>query len=120
MGKIVKRIKSAVADLVDPDKDERISNLVRVIEHGLQTKLQSFSLTVAIHGIDCNEKELESAKEKVLRNVVARGWEDEILTSGQKHVNGWITGCLEIPVARASSGRSLRVVLHVYHRRKHN
>lgn len=68
MAGITQWIKKTVTGLWDPEKDQRLQNLVQVLQRGIRAERQSFSLDVAVHGLDFTASDLEEAKEHVYRS----------------------------------------------------
>lgn len=94
-------LKKTVENLVDPDKDERIENLVRALRHGLSSKKEQFSLSDAIRGLEYKPHDLEIAKSQVYSTILGRGWVDGKLTSDEQKVATWVAEQLEISPPKA-------------------
>lgn len=101
MAKFTKWITQAIGSLTDPDKEVRIQVLVSAIEMGIAEERQRFSLAKAIQGMEYKAPDLEEARERVFSSILARGWEDDRLTSGEQEVAAWVANCLEISDSRA-------------------
>jgi hypothetical protein len=94
-------IKKAVENLIDPDKEERLEYLTRLMHDGLRKQGAKFSLSKAIEGQGHDLKDVAMAKERVYRTILTRGWRDEKLTKEEQGVVRWVARSLEIPELEA-------------------
>ena len=112
MEAITQWLKKTVEHLVDPEKEERVQTLIRILHDGIRTQRQAFSLSAALRGVECSPSDVEMAREEVFRRIAGRGWADGKLTPDEREVARWVAERLELPDARAQE-------IHVEFARRH-
>jgi tellurite resistance protein len=103
MAAITQWIKQTVSNLWDPEKDQRLQNLVRVLHRGISVDRKTFSLAAAVRGLDFSANDLQEAKEHVYRSFLERGWTDGKVTAKEHETLRWIARRLEIPGGRVQA-----------------
>jgi len=89
--------QKTVTTILDPDREGRVANLVRIIDANIQRQGQKFSLTQALGGLQCDPKDLHEAKLRVYQAALTRGWSDGILTAGEQRTAQWLASKLQLP-----------------------
>jgi tellurite resistance protein len=97
MAAIVEWIRKAVDTLADPEREQRVQALASRIHRTLQTRGRDFSLGQALAGIECREKDLVLAKERVYQTVLTNAWKDGSVAQSEQKVLRWVVTCLELP-----------------------
>lgn len=101
MAKLVQWVKKAVGTILDPDRDERVEQLTRVLVHGVCTQRQRFSLIAAIQGAEFSAHDVEVAKEEAYCRILAKGWADGQLSAEEREIARWVATVLQISAERA-------------------
>src|SRR5436190_3647723 len=89
--------QKAVTTILDPDREERVGNLVKIIDANIQRQGQKFSLTHALGSLQYNPQDLREANLRVYQAALTRGWSDGILTAGEQRTAQWLASRLELP-----------------------
>jgi tellurite resistance protein len=90
-------IKKTVQQVVDPDRDERVRELVRLLHKGLEKSDEAFSIRDFAKQVDYTDRDIEIAKLDVYQRIVLRAWEDDKVTENEQKTICWVGRCLEIP-----------------------
>src|SRR5262245_43125554 len=98
MSQIKSWFQKAVTTILDPDREDRVGQLVKIIQANIQIQGQKFSLYYALGNLQCNSQDLTEAKHRVYRGALERGWSDGALTTGEQRTAQWLAARLELPV----------------------
>lgn len=98
MSQIKSWFQKAVTTILDPDRESRVATLVRIIQAGIQTQGQKFSLPQTLGSLQPTPQDLTEAKHRVYRGALERGWSDGALTVGEQRTAQWLGTRLEMPV----------------------
>jgi len=101
MPALIQWVKKAVEKFLDPEKEQRVQRLAIVLHQQLQTHRDKFSLATVVRGLDPSPTELETAKERVYRTILARAWADENLTAAEQQTIQWVAHALELNEQKA-------------------
>ncbi len=97
MSKLRKWVGKIAQDLVDPDRETRLAELVNGMHRGLQEQGPKFSLSSFAQGKDINDRDLAAARDQLYRKLLAKGWLDGKLTEEERQVATWVAKSLEFP-----------------------
>jgi tellurite resistance protein len=96
-------IKSAVQQVVDPDREERIQEIATLLHQGLCNAREKFSIKAFSDLVGCTEKDLEKAKRIVYKTILDKAWQDNNVTAAELQTLKWVTERLEIPASEVRS-----------------
>ncbi|MFO0224213.1 MAG: hypothetical protein ACK56E_12950, partial [Planctomyces sp.] len=101
----VKWIKSAVNNLIDSERDERIKAIAAGISRGLKEQQKAFSISQFKTQHQHQPKELSDAVQLVWRRLLEKLWSDQVLTDKENSQLSWVQKSLELSDAEAGSLR---------------
>ncbi|MFN9292368.1 MAG: hypothetical protein ACK6EB_30200, partial [Planctomyces sp.] len=92
----VKWIKSAVNNLIDSERDERIKAIAAGISRGLKEQQKAFSISQFKTQHQHQPKELSDAVQLVWRRLLEKLWSDQVLTDKENSQLSWVQKSLEL------------------------
>lgn len=101
MASFTKWIKSAVQSILDPDREQRIHQIVVRLHEGLRRERQSFSLAASMQGLEHSLADLDEARSRVFQSILERGWSDNRLTPKERETMHWVASVLGLDPQKA-------------------
>lgn len=106
MKQLASWVKGAIVRFVDPEHEDRVAELVRILKKGIQAEREQFSLSRALAKVEYSTRDLDAARERVFRAALDNVWRDEQVTRQERELTGWVARVLEI---RPEAARKLDV-----------
>jgi hypothetical protein len=97
MSKLKSWFQKTITNLLEPDREQDITNLVNVLNHAIQVRGREFRASTALAGLDFTQADYLEARIRVYRSSLERGWADGVLTEGEQRVAAWLADRLELP-----------------------
>lgn len=101
----VKWIKSAVTNLIDPERENRVKALAAGVSRGLKEEQKAFRISRFKAQHEHHPQELSDAIQIVYRRLLERVWSDEVVTEKEKLQLLWVQKSLELAENEAMSMR---------------
>lgn len=102
----VQWIKSAVTNLIDPEREDRVQSLVGKLTRGLKEEQKAFRIGKFKSQHDPHPQELNDAVRVVYRRLLERVWSDEVVSDKENLQLLWVQQCLELSGSEAMSMRT--------------
>ena len=93
---LVKWFKKTVRNVVDPQRQERVSAIAEHLYRNLQQHRKTFDLKVSLGAGDLADNEVIEAKEAVFTRILDRVWDDNIVTEKELRTIKWVQQALEL------------------------
>lgn len=99
--KIFDRVKKAVMDQYDPDRDERIKGLANHLYKDLVARRDTFTLESSLGALDVSNSDLKGAKRFLYEHLLKKAWADGVVTSKERQELRWVQDKLQFPADEA-------------------
>ncbi|MEX1040687.1 MAG: HNH endonuclease signature motif containing protein [Pirellulaceae bacterium] len=100
------RIKNAVVNVCDPDREDRINRIATKLLRDLRSKRNAFVISECVAGLDLSTGEINDAREIAFRRFLANIWKDGVVSNTELETLLWVEPALEIPRPRAEEIKS--------------
>ena len=87
-------IKSAVTNLIDPEREDRVKAIAASVSRGLKEQQKAFRIGRFKTQHEHHPQELNDAIRIVYRRLLERVWSDEVLTEKENLQLIWVQQCL--------------------------
>lgn len=95
--KIFERVKKAVIDQYDPDREDRIKRLANHLYKDLVARRDAFTLESSISMLDVSNSDVTAAKRFLYDYLLRKVWADGIVTPKERTDLQWVQNKLQFP-----------------------
>lgn len=101
--KFLNKIKTAVINQYDPDREDRVNRLSTKLYVGLSKEREAFQLNQILGGIEVSSFDLKEAKIRAFERVLQNVWKDGVISPGERKTLDWIIPALELSEKKAKA-----------------
>ena len=101
--KFLNKIKTAVINQYDPDREDRVNRVSTKLYVGLSKEREAFQLNKILGGIEVSSFDLKEAKIRAFERVLQNVWKDGDISPGERKTLDWIIPALEISEKKAKA-----------------
>ena len=101
--KFLNKLKTAVINQYDPDREDRVNQLTTKLYVGLSKEREAFQLNKILGGIEVSSFDLKEAQNRTFERVLQNVWKDGLISPGERKTLDWIIPALEISEKKAKA-----------------
>jgi len=94
-------IKKGIAQIADPEKEQRVEDLALKLQKELRRLMRDFDLADVASKLAIDNKDLPDVCLKAFSNILGRAWEDGDLSESEAKSVNWAAQVLGVPVIQA-------------------
>ncbi len=95
-------IRKATRQVLDPDREERLNEVVSLLYRDMQSAGEKFSLAQFKKECGYTDHDVELAKRRIYQTLLVRAWQDRKVTAAEQKTLEWVVTRLHIPRAEAT------------------
>src|SRR5688572_296951 len=103
MSRLFNWIKSSSGRLLDPQREQRVTDAARQVERELAQKRHGFDLDDATRKLDVFRDDVPHVAEAVYRSLLKRAWRDCSIDAKERRSLEWVAGLLRVSPDRAAT-----------------